>query len=228
MVSLKKYIQFEGKMKILGQSKSNKSFIYLKATFRRSNRLAACLALGASAFLIGLTSPAPALAQSALSGVATVGFALDMESKQGGFAASVGLFSRINQVLSLGLNLGYDKYGTETTNLGINYKRHVLAADISLRIRKPSGNTRPYATIGGGILILSTEETWHYDDGSNFSSRRTSKMPMLILGVGLDFPKVLGALGAGIHARYRLAAESVSAELGLEHYLTISLGISLN
>jgi hypothetical protein len=52
----------------------------------------------------------------------------------------------------------------------------------------------------------------------------------MVLGVGTDFPHVLGALGVGIHGRWRMIPVYQANEQGITfaHFLTISVGVSLN
>jgi hypothetical protein len=237
----------EGKMDFSNRQESKRSLMLVTAVFKRPNHFATLHALGACAVLIGLLLPTPIAAQSRWSGVATIGYTFEVDDepdKRSGPAALAGAFFRFSQAISLGLSFEYDYNGKETifqpygsipgATMQIDPRKSMFTADLSFRIQKPSGNARPYATIGGGILILLTDTTWIARDasgslipGSSSQESLSEKRPLIVLGVGIVLPDVLGALGVGIHSRYRLA---VGLEDGWSwnHYLTISVGISIN
>jgi hypothetical protein len=208
------------------------------------------LALGACAVLIGLLSPATVAAQSRWSGVATLGYIHRIAGYQrfyfheGGPAALVGAFFKASSAIGLGLSLEFVSFGTKPYFYSYNSipgetmqqdeRLNILDAALSCRIRKASGNIRPFAAIGGGISIWFWKNTWVAKDASGssipgypHSESFSEAQPLIVFGVGVDFPQVLGDLGVCIHGRWRMIP-SWTDGLDWGHYLAISIGISIN
>jgi hypothetical protein len=150
-----------------------------------------------------------ATAQSRWSGYATLGLFGGIygdDQEEIGFTASVSAFSRINRVIGLGPSFAYHKIGDGS-----------LDADLSLRIRKPAGRIRPYATIGAGLSMRHV-----------FSGTHSHLGPLIVLGIGAYFPNVIGTLGVGIHGGCRGIFHEIDGGFFGDLNLTISLGIYLN
>jgi len=226
-------------MNILDRRRTNSSLFFVGTAFKRPYASATRLALGACAALIGLLSPATVAAQSRWSGIATIGYIQGINnfaSDRSGLAGSVAAYFGISPSISLGLNLEYYGLGWCTISHHDPYDPantwqsdthlNMLEADLSCRIRKASGSIRPYTTVGGGISISYWQERF-VDSPQTLSWSEVQ--PLVVLGVGADFPHVLGALGVGIQGRWRMIPTYVDESgITLAHFLTISIGISLN
>jgi len=235
-------------MNILYRRKPNRSLFFVRTAFKRPNPFVTRFALGVCAVLIGLVPSTTVAAQPGGSVIATLGYIHGIsgeDSDRGGPAASVGAFFRISPVIDLGVSLAYYGLGTHTTFISDflvpggsyqeDYTINMLDVDLSCRLRKASGSIRPYATIGGGVVIKSSKDTIVVKDASGslipgyqfFESRSGSNL-LIVLGAGVDFPHVLGPLGIGINGRWRMIPGIGDEGLGFAHYLTISIGISIN
>lgn len=152
-------------------------------------------------------------AQSRWSGVATVGCFQGIygdDQDESGFSTSAGAFIGISPVFSIGPTVAYHILGQGDYNM--------LDLDISFQIRKPAGNIKPYASIGGGVSNRFRK----------YAVTASKVRPLLVLGIGAYFPNVSGALGVGIHAGCRGIFHEIDGGFFGDINLTISLGIYLN
>ena len=165
-------------------------------------RLIPCLLL-APVYLSGNSAGAQAPWSAALYGGYATG--VDNSDYGSGSVALLGdVYRRIGRTTALGVELGYQKYESESS------ARHLAGV---LRLRSSAGRWRPYAVTGLGL----------------YSFRQVNEdflAPGLSVGGGLELHPNAGSLGIGVGARFDLAARiTEDGPLGAA-ILTLMVGLS--
>jgi len=161
-----------------------------------------CL-LVAAVYLSGNAASAQTPWSAALYG----GYATGMDNSDyaSGSVALIGdVYRRIGRTTALGVELGYQKYESESS------ARHLAGV---LRLRSAAGRWRPYAVAGLGLYGFRQVD-------EDFVA------PGLSAGGGLELHPNEGPLGIGVGARFDLAAKiTEDGPLGAA-ILTLMVGLS--
>ncbi len=162
----------------------------------------------------------------------------------GSYALTLDLFRRVRPSLQVGLEGGYHRLGTHTTDipdfsgpgssLVERLSWEMFTADALLRAGPASGRFRPYVVGGGGVGVARSRDRIHAVDASGaplpmyaFDATTSSTHATATVGAGADLPDAFGHLDAGLELRW-YGLLSVSAEsAGLAQYGVASLRLSL-
>ncbi len=204
------------------------------------------LLLGAAA-VAGAGTLSGARAQSPWSASLGLGYAAPLHGfgdAGGSYALTLDLFRRVRPSLQVGLEGGYHRLGTHTTDLpdfagpGSSLLERLswelFVADAILRVGLASGRFRPYVVGGGGVGVARSRDRIHAVDASGaplpmyaFDATTSSTHATATVGAGADLPDAFGRVDAGLELRW-YGLLSVSAEsAGMAQYGVASLRLSL-
>lgn len=174
------------------------------------------LVLGAAA-AVGSGTLSGARAQTPWSISLGVGYAAPLHGfgdAGGSYALTLDLFRRVRPSLQVGLEGGYHRLGTHTTDipdfsgpgssLVERLSWEMFTADALLRAGPASGRFRPYVVGGGGVGVARSRDRIHAVDASGaplpmyaFDATTSSTHATATVGAGADLPDAFGRRGAG-------------------------------